>query len=130
MNNDNDPSWATASFPVNDIDVWPDEDLGLDLEDPGMIWQPGNQRRELFIEFPHPRPRYEEGEIIRIRSETLSPGMLRCYRFTWLFRRFYHLFDRDDAAEETENVSAEFAFHPTMLDDHGLRGEDRSGLDG
>ena len=91
------------------------DDDGLDVDD---IWQPENQRRQLFIEFSHPCPRYKGGEIIRIRSDTLSPAMLRSYRKAWLFPNSseYHLLEDDDFDEEYEHVSAQFIIRATTLD--------------
>ena len=76
QDDDGDPAWETIGA-YNDI--FQDDHVNA-IPD---VWRP-SPSGELFIDFPHPFPRYAEGEVIRIRSKTLSPAMLRSYRLPWL----------------------------------------------
>ena len=67
--------------------------------DPGRMWRRWNAS-ELFVDFPHPRPRHPGGEIIRVRSSTLAPEILRSYRNCWNGTSMYSDFLKDESDEE------------------------------
>ena len=104
MEDDGDSDWLWDGYIVHYWDPFLlDDRLAVEY-----FWHPWHQGREIFIEFAHPRPRYEEGEVIRIRSDTLSPALLRSYRRAWLLRDYsiHHLLDHDDVYEQNQSVSA------------------------
>ena len=87
---------------------------------------PGHQGLELWLtEFPHPRPRHPEGEIIRVRSSMQKPEFLRSYRNCWNGTSKYSDFltdygdedvsDSESSDEESEGEVSEHLATPLFV---------------
>ncbi|KAI1789030.1 hypothetical protein LXA43DRAFT_1022996 [Ganoderma leucocontextum] len=75
MDDDGDPDWV-------DVDKYAPKYRDENLETGSLVWA-DISGFDVFLDIPHPNP-YHKGEVLRIRSKTLSCEFLRSYRNAWL----------------------------------------------